>query len=169
MPIQQAQGKQKITPCLWFDTEGEGAAKFYVSIFENSKIAQVTHYGEAGKEVHGHKPGSVLTVLFQLNGQEFMALNGGPNFKFTEAVSLMIPCDTQEEIDYYWGKLSADPNAEVCGWLKDKYGLSWQVAPTNFGELLGDPNSEKSQRAMAAMMQMKKLDIAKLQKAYDGQ
>lgn len=159
---------QRITPCLWFDTEAEDAAKFYVSIFKNSKITQVTHYGEVGKEIHGHEPGSVLTVMFQLDGQDFMGLNGGPDFKFTEAVSFLIPCETQPDIDYYWEKLSAEPKAEICGWLKDKFGVSWQVAPANIDELIGDPKSEKSQRAMAALMQMKKLDIAELQKAYEG-
>lgn len=157
-----------ITPCLWFDTQAEEAAQFYVSVFKDSKIRQISRYGEAGKEIHGHKPGSVLTVLFRLNGQEFMALNGGPNFKFNEAVSLLIPCDSQGEIDYYWEKLSVDPAAEQCGWLKDKYGLSWQVAPADIDKLVGDPDSVKSQRAMDAMMQMKKIDIAALEKAYQG-
>jgi predicted 3-demethylubiquinone-9 3-methyltransferase (glyoxalase superfamily) len=159
---------QKITPFLWFDTEAEEAAKFYVSVFKDAKITNLSRYGEAGKEVHGQKPGSVMTVVFQLNGQDFMALNGGPIFKFNEAVSLLLPCDTQEEIDYYWEKLSADSEAEQCGWLKDKFGLSWQVAPKAIGELVGDPDSEKSQRAFVAMMQMKKLDIAALKKAYNG-
>ncbi len=156
-----------ITPFLWFDGQAEEAAIFYVSIFKDSEITRMTHYGDAGKEVHGRAQGSVMTVTFRLNGQEFMALNGGPAFKFNESVSFLIPCDTQEEIDYYWEKLSADPLAEQCGWLKDKYGLSWQIAPKTMGDFVGDPESEKSQRAMAVMMQMKKIDIAKLEKAYN--
>jgi predicted 3-demethylubiquinone-9 3-methyltransferase (glyoxalase superfamily) len=160
----------KITPCLWFDDQGEEAAKFYVSVFPSSKINQVSYYGEAGKEIHGRPPGSVLSVAFELDGQTFVALNGGPIFKLTEAVSFQIHCDTQPEVDHFWTTLSAggDPQAQQCGWLKDKYGLSWQVVPRVLPELLDDPDREKAGRAMTAMMQMKKLDIAALQKAAAG-
>ena len=161
---------QRIHPCLWFDNEAEDAARYYTGIFKNSSIGKISHYGKAGFEVH-HKPaGTVLTVEFTLDGVQFTALNGGPNFKFNEAVSLEIYCDTQEEIDYYWSKLTAggDPVAQVCGWLKDKYGVSWQVVPVMMTEILLDEKSEKSQRAFSAMMKMKKIDIAALQRAYDG-
>lgn len=160
----------KITPCLWFNDQAEPAARFYVDIFPNSKITSITHYGEAGQEVHGRKPGSVLTVNFELDGTPFTALNGGPIFKLSEAVSFMVFCETQEEIDRFWNKLSAggDPAAQQCGWLKDKFGLSWQIVPTIMSEILNSGVSEKSQRAFAAMMEMKKLDIAALKKAYDG-
>ena len=160
----------KITPCLWFDGRGEEAAQFYTSIFKNSKILHVERYGEAGKEVHGQEPGSAMTVSFELDGLSFTALNGGPHFKFTEAVSFQIDCATQEEVDYYWTKLGegGDPAAQQCGWLKDKFGLSWQVVPRALLQLLADPDKTKSQRTFAAMMQMKKLDIATLQKAHDG-
>jgi predicted 3-demethylubiquinone-9 3-methyltransferase (glyoxalase superfamily) len=155
---------QRITPFLWFDDQAEEAANFYVSVFKNSKIKEKTHY--TGEEPLGKK-GSVLTVAFELDGQEFMALNGGPRFKFTEAVSFVINCETQEEIDYYWGKLTADGGAEVqCGWLADKYGLSWQVVPTKFWEWAR--NRAGFQRVMQTLMPMKKLDIAMLQEAYDG-
>jgi predicted 3-demethylubiquinone-9 3-methyltransferase (glyoxalase superfamily) len=160
----------KISPCLWFDSQAEEAAKFYVGIFKKSKVRKISRYGEAGHEIHKRPAGSVMTVEFDLEGQTFTALNGGPLFKFTEAVSLQIFCKTQKEIDYYWDRLTAggDPSAQVCGWLKDKYGLSWQVVPTVAAKLLGDPKSKKSQRAFAAMMEMKKLDIAALQRAYEG-
>lgn len=160
----------KIVPCLWFDHQAEEAANYYVGIFKNSKITAITHYGEAGKEIHGRPPGSVLTVAFELNGNPFTALNGGPIFKLSEAVSFQVECDTQEEIDDYWEKLSADgdPQAQQCGWVKDKFGLSWQVVPKMLPGLLADAKSPKSQRAMAALMEMKKLDIAALQKAYEG-
>ena len=163
-------GIQKIAPFLWFDSQAEEAAKYYVSIFKNSKIERISHYGEAGKENHGRPPGSVMVVEFTLEGQKFMALNGGPTFKFNEAVSLLIGCKDQAEIDYYWNKLiqGGDPAAQQCGWLKDKYGLSWQVAPENFAEILGDPDDPGSQRAMEAMMQMKKIDLAKLEEAKAG-
>ena len=157
-----------ITPCLWFDNEAEEAARYYTGIFKNSRIGKISHYGEAGREVTRKEPGSVMMVSFELEGQPFAALNGGPEFKFTEAVSFMIPCKDQKELDYYWDKLSqgGDPNAQMCGWLKDKYGLSWQVIPAAVDEMLGDPNSQKSQRAMEAMLHMKKIDIATLERAY---
>jgi len=155
---------QKITPFLWFDNQAEEAAKFYVSVFKNSKVKEVTHY--TGEEPVGMK-GSVVTVVFELNGQEFMALNGGPRFKFTEAVSFVVNCETQKEIDYYWEKLTADGGEEVqCGWLTDKYGLSWQVVPTKIHEWAGDP--ARFQRVMGAIMPMKKLDLATLERAYQG-
>jgi predicted 3-demethylubiquinone-9 3-methyltransferase (glyoxalase superfamily) len=155
---------QRITPFLWFDDQAEEAADFYVSVFKNSKIKEKTDY--TGEEPLGKK-GLVLTVAFELDGQEFVALNGGPRFKFTQAISFVINCETQEEIDYYWGKLTADGGEEVqCGWLADKYGLSWQVVPTKFWEWAR--NGAGFQRVMQALMPMKKLDIAMLQKAYDG-
>jgi predicted 3-demethylubiquinone-9 3-methyltransferase (glyoxalase superfamily) len=165
------QVSQRITPCLWFDDQAEEAAKFYTSVFKNSKIVKVSRYGEAGHEVHKRPAGSVMVVSFELNGQTFTALNGGPIFKFNEAISFQVNCETQEEIDYYWQKLSdgGDKKAQQCGWLKDKYGASWQVVPTILPELVGDPDSERSQRAMEAMLKMKKIDIAELQWAYDGQ
>lgn len=158
---------QRIMPCLWFDTQAEEAANFYVGIFRNSRITAVSRYGEAGKEVTGGKPGSVMVVAFELDGQSFTALNGGPQFKFNEAVSLQVNCRDQEEIDYYWDKLGAggDPKAQVCGWLKDRYGLSWQVVPP-MEEFFGrDPNSPGAARAMEAMLKMKKIDIAELRRA----
>ena len=155
---------QRITPFLWFDDQAEEAANFYVSVFKNSKIIEISHY--TGEEPSGEK-GSVMKVKFELDGEEFVALNGGPQFKFTEAVSFVINCDTQEEMDYYWDKLTADGGAEVqCGWLTDKYGLSWQVVPMKFDEWTKD--SAGFQRVMRALMQMKKLDLAALQAAYDG-
>lgn len=160
----------KITPCLWFDKQGEKAAKFYVGIFPKSKIVRVTRYSKAGREIHGGKPGSVLTVEFKLAGQTFTALNGGPLFTFNEAVSFQVMCDTQAEVDYYWKKLGAggDPRSQQCGWLKDRYGVSWQIVPRKFLELLKDHTSAKTERAMAAMMGMKKLDLAALKRAYKG-
>ena len=162
---------QAITPCLWFDTEAEEAARFYTGIFKNSSIRTITRYPEAGQEVHGKPAGTVLTVEFELNGQPFTALNGGPHFTFNEAVSFQIMCRTQEEVDYYWKRLGegGDPNAQQCGWLKDKYGLSWQVVPTGMVEMLNDPDREKANRAMEAMLKMKKLDIAELQRAFEGE
>jgi predicted 3-demethylubiquinone-9 3-methyltransferase (glyoxalase superfamily) len=159
-----------IAPCLWFDDQGEEAARFYTAIFPNSKVVAVSRYSEAGQEIHGKKPGSVMTVEFVLNGQAFTALNGGPIFKFSEAVSFQVLCDTQEEIDHYWDKLSAggDPKAQQCGWLKDKFGVSWQVVPRGMAEMLKDSGSEPAKRAMAAVMQMKKFDLAALKKAYAG-
>ena len=159
---------QKITPCLWFDDQAEEAAKFYTGIFKNSKIVAVTRYTAAGQEIHGKKPGSVMTVEFELDGQTFTALNGGPLFKFTEAVSFQVDCATQQEIDHFWDKLSAggDPKARQCGWLKDRYGVSWQIVPSVLPQLLTDP--AKAERVMAALMGMTKLDIAALQAAADG-
>lgn len=161
---------QKITPCLWFDSNAEEAAKFYASVFKNSKIGRISRYGEAGREVHGRPAGSVMTVEFELNGQTFTALNGGPVFQFTEAVSLQVMCETQEEIDYYWEKLSqgGDPSAQQCGWLKDKYGLSWQIVPTILAGLMSGKDAKAADRVMEALLQMKKLDIEGLQRAYRG-
>jgi predicted 3-demethylubiquinone-9 3-methyltransferase (glyoxalase superfamily) len=161
---------QKITPFLWFDNQAEEAAKYYVSIFKNSKIGNISRYGEAGKDVHKRPPGSVLVVEFTLEGQRFMALNGGPQFKFNEAISLLIGCKDQAEIDYYWDKLTrgGDPAAQQCGWLKDKYGVSWQVALEGMEQLVGDPSDPGSQRAMEAMMEMRKIDVAKLEEARAG-
>ena len=156
---------QKITPFLWFDGNAEEAINFYVAIFKNSKILSVARYGNAGP---GPK-GTVMTAAFQLDGQEFVALNGGPQFKFTEAISFWVRCETQEEIDEMWEKLSAGGAKSRCGWLKDKYGVSWQVVPPILGEMLQDKDAEKSQRVMAAMMQMDKIDISLLRKAYEGQ
>jgi predicted 3-demethylubiquinone-9 3-methyltransferase (glyoxalase superfamily) len=155
---------QKITPFLWFDTQAEEAAKFYISIFRNSKITGTTRYGEAGP---GPK-GSVMTVAFNLDGQDFVALNGGPQFKFTEAVSFVANCETQQEVDDLWEKLSAGGQRSRCGWLKDKFGLSWQVVPTILGQLLQDRDPAKSRRVMEAMLQMDKLDIRKLKQAHAG-
>ena len=160
----------KISPCLWFDGQAEPAANFYTSVFKDSKIVSTSYYGEAGKEHHGQKAGSVMAVSFEIEGQSFTALNGGPIFKISEAISFQINCQTQEEIDYYWEKLreGGDPESQVCGWLKDKFGVSWQVVPAVLLEMLLDPDKAKSQRAMAAMMEMKKLDIAALKAAYHG-
>jgi predicted 3-demethylubiquinone-9 3-methyltransferase (glyoxalase superfamily) len=162
--------RQRITPCLWFADEAEEAAKFYTGIFTNSRITTITRYGSAGVEVHGRPPGSVMTVEFELDGQTLTALNGGPAFKFTEAVSFQVSCETQEEIDYYWDKLSAggDAKAQQCGWLKDRYGLSWQVIPRAISEFFKKENSAGAQRAMEAMLQMKKIDLNELRRAYDG-
>jgi predicted 3-demethylubiquinone-9 3-methyltransferase (glyoxalase superfamily) len=159
--------KQRIAPCLWFDDQAEEAAAFYVSIFKNSKVLSVARYGKAGFEIHKKPAGSVMTVAFELDGQPFTALNGGPNFTFNEAVSLQVFCETQTEVDYYWEKLSkgGDPKAQQCGWLKDKYGLSWQIVPRVLTELLMDHESEKAQRAMEAMLHMKKIDIGDLERA----
>jgi predicted 3-demethylubiquinone-9 3-methyltransferase (glyoxalase superfamily) len=154
----------KITPNLWFDTQGEEAAEFYCSIFPNSKITNVTYYGEAGPG----PAGTVVTVDFVLDGQEYTAINGGPEFTFTEAISLLINCEDQEEVDYYWSKLTDGGQEIQCGWLKDRYGLSWQVCPVGMLELLNDPDPERSQRAMRAMLGMTKLDLAALQAAADG-
>ncbi len=157
---------QKITPFLWFDNQAEEAANFYVSAFKNSKVLSVVRYGETGP---GPK-GTVMTVEFELEGQKFVGLNGGPHFKFTEAVSFVINCETQEEVDYFWEKLTAEGGAESqCGWLKDRYGLSWQVVPTAVIEMLKDKDPERSQRAMKAVLQMKKIDIGQAKQAYDGE
>lgn len=162
---------QKITPHLWYAGDAEEAAKLYVSIFKNSGIGDIATYPEAGQENHHMKPGSVMTVEFMLDGQRFIALNATPEFKFNEAISFMVSCDTQEEIDYYWNKLSAggDPNAQVCGWLKDKFGLSWQIVPSMMDRIFLSKDKEKKNRVMAAMMKMKKLDIAELERAAEGE
>ena len=161
---------QRLTPNLWFDTQAEEVANFYVSIFPNSKITGISHYGEAGAKGSGMKKGSVITVTFELDEQQMMALNGGTAFKFNEAVSLVVNCMTQDEIDHYWNSLSedGDPKAQICGWLKDKYGVSWQVVPVALAEMMQDEDITKTDRVMAALLKMKKLDIAKLKKAYLG-
>ena len=161
---------QRITPCLWFDDQAEEAARLYTGIFPNSRIGQISRYGEAGHQFHGKPPGSVMTVAFELDGQTFTALNGGPLFKFNEAISFQVNCETQEEVDHYWSKLSAggDEAAQQCGWLKDRFGASWQIVPRVLIEMLADSDTEKSQRAMAAVLRMKKLNIDELQRAYAG-
>ena len=161
---------QRITPCLWFDDQAEEAVDFYLSIFKDSKIVDVVRYGEAGHEIHGRTPGSVMTVTFQLDGQDFIALNAGPVFKFNEAISLQVRCESQEEVDYYWERLceGGDDEAQQCGWLKDKYGVSWQVVPVALLEMLDDPDDDRSQRATEAMLQMKKFDIEALRRAFQG-
>jgi predicted 3-demethylubiquinone-9 3-methyltransferase (glyoxalase superfamily) len=172
MPIAQ-----KITPNLWFNNNAEEAVNFYVSVFsqregvsKNSQVEKISRYGKEGFEVHGQKEGTVLTIEFQLAGQLFVALNGGPDFKFNEAISFIINCEWQEEVDYYWEKLSegGDEKAQVCGWLKDKFGVSWQIIPTILPEMLTDSDAEKSQRVMKEVFKMKKLDIATLERAYNG-
>ena len=164
------QATQRIAPCLWFDTQAEEAARFYAGIFKNSRILDIARYGKTGYEIHRRPAGAVMTVAFELDGQAFTALNGGPMFKFNEAISFQVNCETQEEVDHYWDKLSegGDPTAQQCGWLKDKYGASWQVVPRILIEMVKDPEDQKSQRAMAAMLQMKKIDIAELKRAYAG-
>jgi predicted 3-demethylubiquinone-9 3-methyltransferase (glyoxalase superfamily) len=160
----------KISPCLWFDDQAEEAAEFYVGIFESSRVVSILRYGKAGFEIHQRPAGSVMTVDFDLDGQRFTALNGGPLFRFNEAISFQIFCDSQEEIDYYWEALTAggDPTAHQCGWLKDRYGVSWQVVPKGMEEMLADPESAAGQRAMEAMLRMKKIDMRELQSAYEG-
>ncbi len=153
----------KITPCLWFDTEGEEAATFYTGIFERSRIVQVTHFGSAGPRPEG----MVMTVTFELAGQQFLALNGGPEFTFNEAISFQVSCESQEEVDHFWSKLSEGGEEGPCGWLKDRFGVSWQIVPVALDELIGDPDPEQSQRAMKAMLGMSKLDIAELRRAAD--
>jgi predicted 3-demethylubiquinone-9 3-methyltransferase (glyoxalase superfamily) len=161
---------QKITPNLWFDDQAEEAAKFYTSIFKNSSIGKITRYGKEGKEIHGRPEGSVMVIEFELEGQKFTALNGGPVFKFNEAISFIINCDSQQEVDHYWDKLTegGDKKSQMCGWLKDKFGVSWQVIPVEMGKMLSDPDAGKSQRVMKAMLQMKKIDLQELRKAYNG-
>ena len=161
---------QRIAPCLWFDHEAEDAARFYVSVFKNSKILTVARYTKAGFEIHKRPAGSVMTVAFELDGQKFTALNGGPVFKFNEAVSLQVNCENQEELDYYWDKLSkgGDAKAQQCGWLKDRYGLSWQIVPTMLPELFKDHESPTAQRTMEALLHMKKIDIRELERAAAG-
>ena len=160
---------QKISPCLWFDDKAEEAAKFYTSIFKESKIGDVMRYGKEGYEIHGREEGTVMTVEFEIEGQKFLGLNGGPIFKFNEAISFQVYCETQEEVDYYWEKLSegGDEKAQQCGWLKYKYGVSWQIVPIILIKMLKDKDSEKSQKVMKAMLQMHKLDISTLKKAYE--
>ena len=158
----------KITPCLWFDTQAEDAANAYVAIFENSRTLRLNRYGKEGHDIHGRPAGSVMTVEFELEGQRFVALNGGPHFKFNEAVSFQVHCATQEEIDYFWGKLAEGGEEGPCGWLKDRWGLSWQVVPAVLPDMLMDPDPEKVGRVTKAFLQMRKFDIAALQRAYDG-
>ena len=159
---------QKIVPCLWFDTQAEDAARFYTGIFKNSSIGEISRYTEAGREVHGRTPGAVLAVAFDLDGQSFTALHGGPNFKYNEAVSLQVMCENQREIDQFWDKLSegGDPNAQQCGWLKDKFGLSWQIVPRALADMMADPDSARTSRVMVALLGMKKLEIKTLERAY---
>lgn len=157
-----------ITPCLWFDGQGEEAARHYVSIFPASSIDAIAYYGDVGVEIHGRRPGSVMTVAFRLAGQSFTALNGGPQFKFTEAVSLQVLCDTQAEIDRYWARLSDGGSEGPCGWLKDRYGLSWQIVPSVIPTLMIDADAGRRDRVMAAVMQMRKLDLAAIERAARG-
>lgn len=165
MPI----ARQTITPCLWFDTQAEEAATFYCSIFKNSKISEVSRFPDAGQDVHGKPAGSVMVAAFELDGQPFVALNGGPQFKFDEAVSFQVPCESQQEIDYYWDALTKDGGQEGhCGWLKDKFGLSWQVFPSVVPKMLMDSDRAKAARVMNAFMQMKKFDLAAIERAYQG-
>ena len=160
---------KKVNAFLWFDSEAEEAAKFYVGIFKNSKICRITRYPKEAAEKIGRPPGSVMTVEFKLDGVDFVALNGGPMFKFTEAISFNVNCETQEEIDYFWEKLSADGGETgPCGWLKDKFGLSWQVSPVVLGDMMSDPDQAKAERVMNAMMEMTKIDIAQLERAAKG-
>jgi predicted 3-demethylubiquinone-9 3-methyltransferase (glyoxalase superfamily) len=161
---------QKLTPFLWFDNNAEEAVNFYVSTFKNSEVGNTTRYNEASAQAAGRPEGSVMTMEFQLEGQNFVAINGGPHFKFTEAISFVVNCETQEEVDHFWEKLTADGGQESqCGWLKDKYGLSWQITPRVLIEMIGDKDPQKAQRVMEAMLQMKKIDIATLKRAYDGE
>lgn len=162
---------QKISPFLWFDSEAEEAANLYTSVFRNSRITDVTRYGKEGQEIHGREPGSVMTVAFELDGQSFTALNGGPMFKFSEAISFQVSCDSQEEVDHFWDNLTkgGDPSAQQCGWLKDRFGLSWQIVPKRLPQLLALPDREKSGRVMNAMLAMKKIDIAELERAAEGE
>jgi len=161
---------KRVSPCLWFADQAEQAANFYTSIFKDSRIVNITRYGTAGFEVHHRPAGSVMTVDFDLNGVRFTGLNGGPAFTFNPAVSFQVICDTQEEVDYFWDKLKegGDPKAQQCGWLQDKFGLSWQVVPDGMDEMMKDPESEAASRAMSAMLQMKKLDLGELKRAYAG-
>jgi len=159
---------QKITPFLWFDSNAEEAAKFYTSIFKNSKIIDITHYGESAAAASGSPKGTVMIVSFDLEGQRFMALNGGPVFKFSPAISFLVNCGTQEEVDDLWNRLSEGGEQEQCGWLKDKFGVSWQIVPNFLGEMLQDKDTKKSERVMEALLQMKKIDIRGLRKAYAG-
>jgi predicted 3-demethylubiquinone-9 3-methyltransferase (glyoxalase superfamily) len=155
----------KITPCLWFDSQAEEAAKFYASVFKNSKVGKISRYGKEGFEIHGRTAGTVMTVEFEIEGQKFVALNGGPHFKFNEAVSFQVHCETQQEIDYFWSKLGKGGQEQPCGWLKDKFGLSWQVIPKALPEMLMHENADKAQRVMKSMLQMRKIDLAALERA----
>jgi len=158
-----------ITTCLWFDNQAEAAARFYTSVFKHSKLGSITKYGDAGSQASGRPKGSTMTVEFELAGQKFLGLNGGPEFKFTEATSFVVNCEDQKEVDDYWTKLTAGGGSEsVCGWLKDKFGLSWQVVPTALSEMLTDEDPEKAERVMAALMHMRKIDLAALEAAYEG-
>lgn len=161
---------QRLTNCLWFDHQAEEAAKFYTSVFKNSRIGKITYYGKEGQEQHRQKPGTVMTISFELDGHTFLGLNGGPVFKMTEAISFVINCTDQAEIDYYWEKLTAggDPRSQQCGWLKDKFGLSWQVVPTALEDMITSEDKIKSGRMMAALMKMKKLELAELENAFNG-
>ena len=161
--------RQKISPFLWFDNQAEEAANFYVSVFKNSRIKAVSRYGEAGREVHGREPGSVMVVDFELDGQSFAALNGGPLFKFNEAVSFQVNCDSQAEIDHFWSALTEGGRESQCGWLKDRFGLSWQIVPSQLPQIMSGGDAARQDRVMTAVMGMKKFDIAALQRAYDGQ
>jgi predicted 3-demethylubiquinone-9 3-methyltransferase (glyoxalase superfamily) len=158
---------QKTTPCLWFDHQAEEAANFYVSVFRNSRIGNVARYGDEGAKVSGRPEGTAMTVTFELEGQAFMALNGGPRFKFSPAISFIVNCETQQEVDSFWEKLSEGGEKGQCGWLKDKYGVSWQIAPTALGEIMRDKDPKKSERVMKALLQMSKIDIATLKQAHD--
>jgi len=164
------EATQKITSNLWFDRQAEEAAKYYTGIFKNSKIVKTTHYGKEGYEVHKMPEGTVMTVEFMIEGQKFVALNGGPDFRFNEAISFIVNCKSQQEVDFYWEKLSqgGDPQSQVCGWLKDKFGVSWQIVPVQLSEMLEDSDREKSDRVMRAMLQMKKIDLHALEEAYEG-
>lgn len=161
---------KKISTNLWFENQAEEAARYYTSIFKNSKIGRISYYGKEGYDIHGMKEGTVMTIEFELEGKEYVGLNGGPVFKFNEAVSFIVNCENQEEIDYYWDKLKAggDEKSQQCGWLKDKFGLSWQIVPTMLADLYNGTDQQRADRVMKAMLQMKKLDIAKLQAAYDN-
>ena len=162
-------GIQKISPFLWFDDDAEEAAKFYTSVFKNSKVTDIARYGDAGSKASGRQKGSVMTVSFELEGQKFTALNGGPVFKFSPAISFAVTCETQDEVDYFWDKLSDGGQQVECGWLTDKYGVSWQIVPKALIEMLSDRDAKKSERVMEAMLQMKKLEIQVLRNAYGGQ
>lgn len=161
--------KQRITPFLWFDTEAEEAAKFYTSVFEDSRVKRISRYGEAGREVHGKEAGSVMTVEFEIDGQAFVALNGGPQIKFNEAISFQVLCDTQNEIDHFWSKLSQGGSEGQCGWLKDKYGVSWQIVPSILPRMMANADGAKKERVMNALLKMTKFDVETLQRAYAGQ
>jgi predicted 3-demethylubiquinone-9 3-methyltransferase (glyoxalase superfamily) len=159
---------QKVSVCLWFDHQAEEAVNLYVSIFKNAKVGSIVHYDEAAAKAAGRPPGSVMTVAFELDGQQFVALNGGPLFKFTEAMSLVVNCATQDEVDHFWQKLSAGGHEVQCGWLKDRFGVSWQIVPTVLPEMLQDKDPERAKRVMAAMLTMKKISIEALRDAYEG-